>query len=70
MQVKIPGIVKVDYISEYEVFNKLKQKHHVQNDIVYKVAISYKVGKRRKLKKVRVISQVFCDCCGLEARFI
>lgn len=68
MQVKIPGIIKVESFSDYGIFQKLKEKYGAKNGIVYKVAVSYKVGKRRKLKKVRVISEVFCECCGPEVR--
>ena len=50
---------------EFEAFVKKHTGFHPHLG-EYKLSVSFKVGKRRKLKKIRVeyYNMYNCDCCG------
>lgn len=59
------GIPKFIYVYDFENFVKAHTGYHPVAGL-YKLSISYKVRKRRKLKKVVVdyYNLHTCDCCG------
>ncbi len=53
--------VKVPCFDPYLIYDKLGQ---MKDEVVY---VSFKVGKRRKIKRVRFFHlgyQTSCECCG------
>lgn len=64
--VKVPGICKVHDLNLFDIFQHITKKlGDYRIDTVYKVAVSVKDGKKRRLKKVKVACwSSGCDCCG------
>lgn len=71
--IKLKGIAKVDSDSEYDIregLQKLLSKNGLNpwggTEAKYKVSLSIKRGKRRKLKKLIVhhYNRYPCECCG------
>lgn len=56
-------IVKVHSLNMWELYDKLGQQQDV------KIYVSFKVGKRRKIKRMHIHYlgyKVYCECCGCE----
>ena len=68
---KIEKIFKINgeiptQLSGYEFEGFLHKSGNGMKEGIYKFTVSYKVGKRRKLKKIKVdyYNLHTCDCCG------